>query len=164
MVKITDFRSFAKFRWRKCLCLLFNKIQNMKNNVYCINFGSWKGGGVVLNLPKPSSRWIASSSLAVEIGPSAGRTRDVMSQSVEEDFVTFDLVTGFKACLVGCSSTKMENGLFSCPPNIFAGLAKAFSSWQPFSTPVWKLNKILIKQSVRLEKATVAVALPTCGI
>lgn len=87
-----------------------------------------------------------------------------MSQSVEEDFVTFDLVTGFKACLVGCSSTKMENGLFSCPPNIFAGLAKAFSSWQPFSTPVWKLNKILIKQSVRLEKATVAVALPTCGI
>lgn len=64
-----------------------------------------------------------------------------MSQSVEEDFVTFDLVTGFKACLAGCSSTKMENGLFSCPPNIFAGLANAFSSWQPFSTPVWKLIK-----------------------
>lgn len=160
MVKITEFRSFAKLKWRKCLCLFFN--ENMKNNVYCINFGSLGGG--VLNLPKPSSRWIASSSLAVEIGPSAGRTRDVMSQSVEEDFVTFDLVTGFKACLVGCSSTKMENGLFSCPPNIFAGLAKAFSSWQPFSTPVWKLNKMLIKQSVRLEKVTVAVALPTCGI
>lgn len=146
--------------------LVFTLQWNSKYEKQCILHKLWlmEGGGVVLNLPKPSSRWIASSSLAVEIGPSAGRTRDVMSQSVEEDFVTFDLVTGFKACLVGCSSTKMENGLFSCPPNIFAGLAKAFSSWQPFSTPVWKLNKILIKQSVRLEKATVAVALPTCGI
>lgn len=90
------------------------------------------------NLPNPSSwwRWIASSSLAVAIGPSGGLTKDVMSQSVAAGLGTFvDLVTGFRACLAGCSSTKMEKGLFSWPPKILAGLANAFSSWQ-LSTPV----------------------------
>lgn len=64
--------------------------------------------------------------LVVEIGLSVGRIKDVMLQSVEEDFVIFDLVIGFKVCFVGCFLIKMENGLFFCLLNIFVGLVNVF--------------------------------------